>query len=86
MNRAAYRDEHAVRVLQLPGFVSQQLGEALSVAHSHDADVVIEAESLDEGEMDLQSNVTLELLVHRQHAESHAVRITAKQRGKFMST
>ena len=63
-------------VFQLLRLVSNQLSQTLHVAHSDDADVVVEAEGLDEGEVDLQSDVTLELLVRGQDAEGHTVRVT----------
>lgn len=62
-------------VFQLLCLVADNLSQTLHVAHSDDADVVVEAEGLDEGEVDLQSDVTLEALVHGQDAERHAVRV-----------
>lgn len=72
-----HRDEHAVSVLQLSA-AAHQASQTLHVAHSDDADVIVETEGLDEGKVDLQSNVTLELLVHGQDAESHTVRIAVE--------
>lgn len=71
-------------IFELLSFVADNLSQTLHVAHSHDADVVVKAEGLDEGEVDLQSDVTLELLVHGQDAERHTVRVTVetKQREK----
>lgn len=62
-------------VFQLLCLVADNLSQTLHVAHSDDADVVVEAEGLDEGEVDLQSDVTLEALVHGQDAERHAVQV-----------
>lgn len=73
---STYRDEDTVGVFQLR-LVTDNLSHALRVAHSDDADVVVEAEGLDEGEVDLQSDVTLEVLVHGQDAEGHAVWVAA---------
>lgn len=68
-----------MRVFQLL-VVADDLGQTLHVADAHDADVVVEAERLDEGEVDLQRDVALELLVRGQHAEGHAVRVTVETR------
>lgn len=77
MQRQAYRDKNAVCVLGFPRLVgANDTGEALDVVHPHDVDVVVEAEGLDEREVDLERDVALILLVGCQHAESHAVRIT----------
>lgn len=78
-----YRDKNAVRVLGLAGFVcTHEVGQALDVVDAHHVDVVIEAESLDEGEVDLKSDVALVLLVGGEDAECHAVWVTeGKRRG-----
>ena len=73
---STYRDQDAVGVFKLLRLVTDNLSQTLHVAHSDDADVVVEAEGLDEGEVDLESDVTLELRVRGQHAEGHAVRVT----------
>ena len=78
----AYRDEEAVGVFKLSGLVAHDLGKALHVADPNDAYLVVKAERLDEGEVDLQSDVALKVLVHGQHAEGHAVRITVQKKGK----
>lgn len=78
--RPTYRDEDAVSIFKLLRFVTNDLSQTLHVAHSDDADVVVEAEGLDEGEVDLQSDVTLELLIHGQDAERHAVRVTVDKK------
>ena len=75
-----YRDEQAVGVFKLSGLVAHDLGQALHVADPHDADLVVEAEGLDQGEVDLQGDVALKVLVHGQNAEGHAVRVTAEHR------
>lgn len=60
----AYRDEDAVHVLRLPALIgAHEVCEAVDVVHAHHVDVVVEAESLDEREVDLQGEVTLVLLV-----------------------
>lgn len=72
-----YRDKNAMCVLGLAGLVcTHEVSQALDVIHTHHIDVVVEAESLDEGEVDLKSNVALVLLVGGEDAESHAVWIT----------
>lgn len=75
--RGTYRDENAVRVFGLAGLVcAHEVGQALDVVDAHHVDVVVEAESLDEREVDLKSDVTLVLVVGGEDAECHAVRIT----------
>lgn len=69
-------------VFELARLVANNLSQTLHVAHSDDADVVVEAEGLDEGEVDLQSDVTLKLLIHGQDAERHAVRVTVETKTK----
>lgn len=53
-----------------------QLGH---VVHPHNVNVVLAAEGLDQGEVDLQGNVPLVLLVRGQHAESDNVGIAARE-------
>ncbi len=74
-----YRDKHAVSILKLFSFVTNNLIKTLHVIHSNDADVVVETEGLDESEVDLESDVALKLLIHRQDAERHAVWVTEIQ-------
>ncbi len=73
---STYCDEDAVGIFQLLCLVANNLSQTLHVAHSDDADVVVKAEGLDEGEVDLQSDVTLKLLIHGQDAERHTVRVS----------
>lgn len=56
----AHRDQDAVRVLAVarPRF-TDDVRELLDVVHVHDVDVVVEAESLDEGEVNLQRHIPL---------------------------
>lgn len=69
-----YRDKNAVRVLGLAGLdCAHEVCQALDVVDAHHVDVVVEAERLDEGKVDLKSNVTLVLLVGGEDAECHAV-------------
>lgn len=72
----SYRDEDTVRVI----VTAHDLMQPLTVAHSHDADVVVEAERLDQSEVDLQSYVPLKLLVHGQDAEGDTVGVSVDQR------
>lgn len=75
-----YRDKNAVRVLGLAGLVcAHEVGEALDIVNAHHVDVVVEAESLDEREVDLKSNVTLVLLIGGEDAECHAVWVTVEK-------
>lgn len=70
-------------IFKLICFFADDLSQTLHVAHSDDADVVVKAEGLNEGEVDLQSDVALELLVHGQDAERHAVRIAVETKGWY---
>lgn len=64
-------------VLGFPSFVrAHEVSQALDVVNAHHVDVVIEAERLDEGEVDLERDVAFVLLVCRQNAECHIVWIT----------
>lgn len=56
---------------------AHEVGEARDVVDAHHVDVVVEAEGLDEREVDLQGDVALVLVVGGEHAESHAVWIAA---------
>lgn len=59
-----YRDKNAVRVLGLAaGVGAHEISQALDVVNAHHVDVIIEAESLDECEVDLESDVTLVFLI-----------------------
>lgn len=74
-----YRDEDAVCVFGLAALVcSHEVGQALDVVDAHHVDVIVEAERLDEREVDLEGDVTLVLLVGGEHAESHAVWVTVE--------
>ena len=74
-----YRDKNAVGVLGFAGFVSaHEIGEAFNVVDANHVDVVIEAEGLNQGEVDLQRDVALVFLVCSEHAESHTVRVTVE--------
>lgn len=82
-----YRDKNAVRVLGLAGLVcTHEVGQTLDVIDAHHVDVVVEAESLDEGEVDLKSNVTLVLLIGGEDAERHAVWVTVEKTRKVVRT
>lgn len=75
-----HRDEDAVEVPRLPILLTgpydrRQLGH---IVDPHDVDVILAAECLDEGEVDLQGDIPLVLLIGRQHAESHIVGVAAR--------
>lgn len=75
-----YRNQDAVQVDGLaltPLCPSQDLGQAPHVADTQNVDVVLAAEGLDEGEVNLQSHVLL-LVVGCQQAQNHVVWVTAK--------
>lgn len=57
-------------------FCAHEVSQALDIVNAYHIYVVIEAESLDEGEVDLESDVAFVLLVCRQNAECHIVWIT----------
>lgn len=79
MLQGTHRDKNAVRVFGLAGLVcTHEVGQALDVVDAHHVDVIIEAESLDEREVDLKSDVTLVLFIGGEDAECHAVRITVE--------
>ncbi len=66
-----------MRVLGLAGLVcAHEVGQALDVIDAHHVDVVVEAESLNECEVDLEGDVALVLLVGGEDAERHAVWVT----------
>lgn len=77
---AAHRDQQAMQIsvlrlgvaLRLGGF-SQQLFQAAHAGHPNDIDVIVAAKRLDEGEVDLQSDVILLLFVDGQETQDHAV-------------
>jgi hypothetical protein len=66
-------------VLGFPSFVrAHEVSQALDIVYAHHVDVVVEAESLDEGEVDLERDVAFVLLVCRQNAECHIVCVTVE--------
>lgn len=80
MTTTTYRHQDAVQVGGLaltPLGSSQDLGQAPHVADAQDADVVLAAEGLDEGEVNLQGHVLL--VVGRQQAQNHVVWVTARE-------
>ena len=79
MEHRTYRDKNAMRVLGLAGGVSaHEIREALNIVDAHHVDVVVEAECLDEREVDLESDVALVLLIGGKNTECHAVWVTVK--------
>lgn len=77
-----YRDKNAVHVFGLAGLVcAHEVGQTLDVVNAHHVDVVVEAERLDEREVDLEGDVALVLLIGGEHAERHAVWVTVGGRG-----
>ena len=75
-----------MRVLGLAGLVcTHEVGQALDVIYAHHVDIVVETESLDEGEVNLKRNVTLVLLIGGEDAESHAVWVTMGKTRKVIS-
>ena len=75
--QGTYRDKNAVRVLGLAGLLcAHQVSQALDVVDAHHVDVVVEAERLDEGEVDLEGHVFDIIVVRSQNAKDHVVRIS----------
>lgn len=83
--QGTYRDKNAVRVFGLAGLdCAHEVGQALDVVDAHHVDVIVEAESLDEREVDLKCDVTLVLLIRGEDAERHAVWVTVgKHKGRW---
>lgn len=76
--QGTHRHENAVRVLGLAGLVgAHEVSQARDVVDAHHVDVVLEAERLDEREVDLERDVPLVLLVGGEDAECDAVWVTA---------
>lgn len=81
-----YRDKNAVRVLGLAALLrAHEVSQALDVVDAHHVDVIVEAESLDEREVDLEGDVTLVLLICGEDAERHAIWVTVKGRREAIS-
>lgn len=51
----------------------QELGQSARVADAQDVDVVLAAERLDQGEVDLQSHIPVVVLVRRQQTQHHVI-------------
>lgn len=62
---------------------AQDLRQAPHAGDSHDVDVNVAAESLNEREVDLKRDVILVLLIRSQDAQDYAVWITVKQQISF---
>lgn len=81
--QGTYRDKNAVCVFRLAGLVcTHEVGQAPNVVDANHVNVIVEAESLDECEVDLESDIALVLLIRGQYAECNTVWITVgKTRG-----
>lgn len=80
MTNATYCNQDAVQIGGLaltPLRPSQDFSQAPHVADAQDVDVILAAEGLDEGEVNLQGHVLL-LVVGSQQAQNHVVWVTAK--------
>lgn len=64
------------RLLSRP---SQDLGEAPSVVHAQDVDVILATEGLDQSEVDLQGDVLHVLVVGGQDAQHDIIRVSEKE-------
>lgn len=84
--QTTHRDQDAVQVPRLgpdSGVVLQQLGQPPHTGQPQDVDVIVAAERLQKREVDLQRDVIFILLICGEHAQNHAVRVSAG-RGKTM--
>ena len=83
-----YSDQDAVEIHGFPSGLfpssspSQDLCQAPGVVDSEDVDVVLAAERLDEGEVDLQGHIFHVLVVGGQDAQNHIVRVSEEGRKK----
>ena len=59
------------------GLQEQEFGQPARVADTQDVDIILAAECLDQGEVDLQSHVPVVVLVRRQQAQHHVIRVAA---------
>jgi len=59
---------------------AQDLGQAARVVDPQDVDVVLAAEGLDEGEVDLEGHVFHVLVVRGQDAQNHVIRISGEEK------
>lgn len=59
------------------GLQEQELRQPARVADAQDVDVVLAAECLDQGEVDLQSHISVVVLVRRQQAQNDVIRVAA---------
>lgn len=74
---STHRYKYAVRVFRfLILIAAHDVSKTFNVIHTNNVDVVVEAEGLNECEVDLQSDVTFVLLIRSQDTESHAVWVT----------
>lgn len=72
-----------MRVLRLAAvFCAHQVGQTIDVVDPHHVDVVVKAKSLDEGEVDLERDVALVLLIRGEDAECHAVWVAVQGKDK----
>lgn len=63
------------------GLQEQELGQPARVADAQDVDVVLAAEGLDQGEVDLQGHIPVVVLVRRQQTQHHVIRVAVGSRG-----
>lgn len=59
----------------------QELRQPLHAGYPDDVNVIVTAERLDQGEVDLQGDVILLLFIYGEEAQDHAVRVPAGERG-----
>lgn len=72
--QGTYGDKNAVCVFRLAGLVcTHEVSQAPNVVDAHNVNVVVEAERLDECEVDLESDIALVLLIRGEDAECNTV-------------
>lgn len=71
----------ALRSAQCLGRLPQELRQSLHARYPDDVNVIVAAERLDEGEVNLQSDVTLLFFVYGQEAQDHAVGVPEGEKG-----
>lgn len=80
-----YGDKDTVEVQRfsptlLPVSSAQYFSQAPGVVDSQDVDVVLAAERLDEGEVDLQGHVLDIFIIGGQDAQNHVIRVSERTR------
>lgn len=81
-----YSDQNAVQIHLLAPVharAPEDVREAASVVHAQDVDVVLAAESLNEGEVNLKRHILRIIVVSCQNAQHHVIWIPVHERWYF---